>query len=334
MSRPRRLVPAVTRRSPVAGSRRARIRPRRVRTDKPWDWMMVTAVLTALGVVGATVFAGLSFTATREQIAVAQQQADVAEQGQYTERFTRAVAQLDQAGPEHLQSRLGGIYALERLARDSPRDQPTVIEVLSAFIRTTSPTQPTPAPDVQAALTALSRRDTTHDNHTTIDLTRANLTGVNLTNAKLAGANLTGAKLTNAILYVADLSDARLYGADLTRAVLNGANLARATLPRADLTHVYLTDANLTHANLTEAILRDAALPGANLTSAALTSANLTNASLLLANLTDATLYGATLSGADLNSANLTGADLTKADLTQANLTGAIRERTVGLPGQ
>ena len=30
---------------------------------------------------------------------------------------------------------IGGIYALERIARDSAKDHPTVMEVLTAFIR-------------------------------------------------------------------------------------------------------------------------------------------------------------------------------------------------------
>src|SRR5215217_4967771 len=61
-----------------------------------------------------------------------------AEQGQITERFTRAI---DQLGSEKLEIRLGGIYALERIARDSPeRDYSTVIEVLTAYVRQNSST--------------------------------------------------------------------------------------------------------------------------------------------------------------------------------------------------
>jgi hypothetical protein len=56
----------------------------------------------------------------------------VAEQGQLTERYTKAIEQL---GSDKLDVRLGGIYALERIAADSERDHPTVVEVLSAFVR-------------------------------------------------------------------------------------------------------------------------------------------------------------------------------------------------------
>jgi hypothetical protein len=49
-----------------------------------------------------------------------------------TERYTKAIEQL---GSDKLDIRIGGIYALERIARDSARDHPTVIEVLAAFAR-------------------------------------------------------------------------------------------------------------------------------------------------------------------------------------------------------
>ena len=52
-----------------------------------------------------------------------------------TERYTKAIEQL---GEDKLDVRLGGIYSLERVARDSPRDHPTVMEVLTAFIRVQS----------------------------------------------------------------------------------------------------------------------------------------------------------------------------------------------------
>ena len=49
-----------------------------------------------------------------------------------TDRFTKAIEQL---GSDKLDVRIGGIYALERIARDSAKDHPTVMEVLTAFIR-------------------------------------------------------------------------------------------------------------------------------------------------------------------------------------------------------
>jgi hypothetical protein len=56
----------------------------------------------------------------------------LSQQGQITDRYTKAVEQL---GSDKLDVRLGGIYALERIAVDSKRDHPTVVEVFSAFVR-------------------------------------------------------------------------------------------------------------------------------------------------------------------------------------------------------
>ena len=89
-----------------------------------------------------------------------------------TDRYTKAIEQL---GSDKLDVRIGGIYALERVARDSARDHPTVMEVLAAFIREHSHEQWPPSdpggqeqarstrPDVQAAVTVVGRRDAKRD---------------------------------------------------------------------------------------------------------------------------------------------------------------------------
>jgi hypothetical protein len=50
----------------------------------------------------------------------------------FTERYTQAVAQL---GHDKAAVRLGGVYALARIADDSVRDRPTCLEVLCAYLR-------------------------------------------------------------------------------------------------------------------------------------------------------------------------------------------------------
>jgi len=129
-----------------------------------------------------------------------------------TDRYTKAIEQL---GSSNLEVRIGGVYALERVARDSARDHLTVMEVLAAFIRdhshdrwrkhrsgTDMPKQAT-LPDVQAACTVIGRRDTTVPQD--INLAAVNLAAADLTSANLARADLTGADLGGAILNGADL---------------------------------------------------------------------------------------------------------------------------------
>ena len=271
---------------------------------------------------GALLFTARTFTLSRE--------------GQVTDRYTKAIEQL---GSKELDVRIGGIYALERVARDSARDHPTVMEVLTAFIRehlhdqwplpesgVAEPERPT-RPDVQAAVTVIGRRDAKRDIQS-IDLIRAVLRGAHLPGAYLDGAKLRDADLAGADLTDANLDGAYLDGADLTRAVLRGAHLPGAYLDGADLTRAVLRGAHLPGAyldgaNLTRADLTRAVLVGAHLTRADLTDANLDGAYLEVADLARAVLRGAYLAGANLAGANLTRADLARAVLRGAYLAGA-----------
>src|SRR3712207_3973288 len=57
---------------------------------------------------------------TQAQLRHAQEELSLTRQGQITERFTRAI---DQLGHDRTEIRLGGIYALERIAKESEEDQ-------------------------------------------------------------------------------------------------------------------------------------------------------------------------------------------------------------------
>ena len=245
---------------------------------------------------GALLFTALAFFLSRH--------------GQVTDRYTKAIEQL---GSDKLDVRIGGIFALERIARDSARDHPTVMEVLTAFIREHSHEQwPLPdaegrerktRPDVQAAVTVVGRRDQEHDiPGNRLDLIGANLTDGNLVRARLFHADLFGADLSGARLWYAHLASAQLGAADLTRARLHFASLYDADLHRA-----VLAGADLTYARLDRAIL-------------------------VGADLTGATLHGAALNGANLNGANLSGAALDGAQLDGAQLNGAIWPRKAAVP--
>ena len=243
-------------------------------------------------------------------VEAAQRTVELTEQGRVTGRYAKAIEQLASG---QLDVRIGGIYALERIARDSPRDHPTIMEVLAAFIREHSREQwppaepgaespaPTTRPDVQAAATVIGRRSVGYDSQP-IDLRAANLARANLN-----GADLNGADLTRANLAQVKLAGANLFVADLTRANLPGVDLTRATLFGA-----YLHSANLTGADLADASLFGASLTGANLTGADLSDVNLTRA--------------------DLTEADLTEADLTGANLTEAHLTGAFWPADTAVP--
>ncbi|MFD3840274.1 pentapeptide repeat-containing protein [Streptomyces sp. NPDC058642] len=206
-------------------------------------------------------------------------------EGQITERFSRAI---DHMGSDTLDVRLGGIYALERVARNSPDDRQAISDILCAFIREHArwqvgvpdgPEHPTPtvdvqmpwlttrSPDVQTALYVLGRRSA-HPREHTLYLSRADLRRAELSQAQLATVNLRHTNLSRAYM-----PDSNLEHGDLTNADLRHANLRRACLA-----HANLCDAHLQHAYLDHAVLRGADLRGANLAGAVLDGTDFTDA--------------------------------------------------------
>lgn len=222
--------------------------------------------------------------------------------GQTSDRFAKA---LERLGSPDLYVRIGAVYALEQVLRDSPEQHTDIVNVLVEFVRAhtrlTTPTRirrdasthhgvhaiiltalPDPAdhpaqpqPNIHAALTVLGGRPTRGRPGNVL-----NLTGLHLTNAWLDGADLSNAWFDDADLTEAWLGQANLTGAafgmtNLTGAKFVEANLTRADLVAADLTHTGFDDADLTGAKLAGADLTHARLGGANITRADLIGAKL-----------------------------------------------------------
>lgn len=184
--------------------------------------------------------------------------AQAAEDKQVTERFAKAIEQL---GNEKIETRLGAIYTLERIAKDSPKDHWTIIEILTAFVREHVPLQPKEEKvqdveqkpkmrtDIQAALTVIGRRNFNNDQkNQRLDLSYTDISDANLNEAKLQGAFLMGTNLQVATLMEANLQDSFLISANLQGAVLMEANLQGAVLMGANLQVANLQGANLTGA--------------------------------------------------------------------------------------
>lgn len=201
----------------------------------------------------------------------------LAERGHLADRYTKAIELL---GDDKLEIRLGGIYALERLAGDSERDHPTVVEVLGSFVRErTNPARserPTVADVLSAALKILEPKDgqpTAPDENPLSEPPKDVQTAITVlgqlrTRPGVHRGDLWGANLTNMHLFNANMAGAYLYKVNLTNVNLAGTNLTKASLQEANLTKAYLKGANLTkayllNADLTEAVLFKADLSGA-----------------------------------------------------------------------
>ena len=235
----------------------------------------------------------ISLATLDSNIKNAQKNLEVAQEGQVTERFTRAV---DQLGSEKIETRLGAIYALERVANESDKDYWPIMEILTNFVRINSPVkdwdneiQELKSPrseyindeykvrvDIQAVINVIGRRryffgakeqKPLYLRHTylrMISLYDA------LNGAHLIGADLNGAHLERAFLDFSDLIGATFTGAYLEKtyfikSCLNFAQFDYARLKGAHLERCCLKIANFSNADLSDADLSDANLERANL---------------------------------------------------------------------
>jgi hypothetical protein len=262
-------------------------------------------LLGALGTVGTLYYTARTTATSQQQVAAAQKQVAIAGDQALTGRYAQAVDQIASDKPD---ARVGGIYALERITKDSPRDLPTIVQVLAAFLRehaTSRAEDSQPPGDIQAAVTVIGRRHTDNDDSgQRVDLHDAFLNNAEFDHGSFQRADLSGAKLGGA-----EFIDAGLIGADLGNADLSGAIL--------------------THARVDSAILDGADLTGANLTRASLHGADLRGATFNRETILD----GTDLTGADLHGTDLRGADLRKVrGLTPEQLATTKRDGQTRLP--
>lgn len=152
--------------------------------------------------------------------------------------FTKAIEQL--AG-EHVATRQGAVYGLERLAALDPRYRGHIHALLTSFICLRVPWEAgTPrregrlANDVAAAFAVL-RRGTVIEAGAGSELERVDLRDADLTGLAIPRVCFLGANLEGAVLRDATLVDATLTGVDLRRADLRGADLTGADLTDARL---------------------------------------------------------------------------------------------------
>jgi uncharacterized protein YjbI with pentapeptide repeats len=299
--------------------------------------------------------------ATEETLRVSQRTLEVTRETQITDRFTKAIGQLgaiDSQGKKQIETRLGAIYALERIAKDSEPDHWPIMEILTAYVRHNSgwsnPENPVPQTnmptvgdiseqskqnhfyrlpdkDIQAILTVIGRRLHTRDKGK-LDLTETVLMGADLSEAHLKGVDLRDAHLEGARLRAAHLEDGylimtHLEEADLSDAYLNGADLRGAHLEGARLNKAYLEGAYLIAAHLEGANFYEAHLEGAHLS-----QAHLEGAYLQAVHLEGADLRKAYLEGADLSEAHLEGADLSETHLELEALDKTYGDQLTRLP--
>ncbi|WP_166416074.1 pentapeptide repeat-containing protein [Cochlodiniinecator piscidefendens] len=141
----------------------------------------------------------------------------------------------------NLEVRIGGLYALERIAQDSERDHIQIMEILCAYIRENSPApnlesieeqsaHPIPRLDIQTAATIISRRSQKRirlewQNRFRLNLTKSNLAGVDFSKG-----NLSAAMFRECYLEETSFQKANLEGTQFDRSHMNNSDFMRAKL--------------------------------------------------------------------------------------------------------
>lgn len=363
-----------------------------------WYLLTLTAITASLGAV-----ISLPFTLIR--VGLNRRQTETAEQGLITDRINTAVEGLgaekqtsvhrkdsrgnllfhEKEGSEskaedkldykrpvivqltepNLEVRVGAIYALERISRDSELDHIQIMEILCAYIKQNAghgekalpedfsnpriwrdwaeEERDFPRLDIDAALNTIERRS---EKHKMIELEkgfRLNLERVPMRKMILPLRNFARMGFRRAEFQGANLFEANLSGTDLRLAKLQGALLSGANLESAHLLRAEMQGASLFRAKFEGAFLEGASMQGADLGSAQmkglhLKDVNLQSADLYLTNLEQTKIEKAIfdefteLLGAKLEGAALKSTDLSKPQYVYDHLEMVFGDASVKLP--
>jgi len=248
---------------------------------------------------------------------IAENNLKVFKEGQITERFTRAVEQLgacDKEGNPAIEIRLGGIYALERIANESDKDYWPIMEILTAYVRKNSGTELTENKknthvsmdiqaeessivvtqkakklplDVQAILTVIGRRKYYFGagESKRLNLSETCLQGARLIEYHLERTNFDEANLKNAVLVKTRLKQATFFEACLENARLSEAYIENAVFINAHLENASFDKADLGDVIFIKVRMECTVFRGANLENAYFEEVSLVGVNLAFANL-------------------------------------------------
>lgn len=288
---------------------------------------------------------------------VAQRQVDIAEQGHITDRITTAVQGLgaektqkivleDGSSREttlpNLEVRIGSIYALERIARDSPRDHINIMEILCAYIRHNAPVvlaskqedesnvvEPRhykPRDDIQTIVEVLGRRTEqqrkfegeyvsgSNNESYKLNLVGCDLRGVDFSKRNFAGAIFSGSDLSGAFLTHSNFNEARFAGCKLNHANLTHASLQSGMLFKVVAIGVKMTSCDLSYSNMIKSVISESDFSRSTLRGVKLHDAELE----------DVNLAGTDASNASFKHTKMINCDMRGASAVDANWRGAV----------
>ncbi|MEL6167738.1 MAG: pentapeptide repeat-containing protein [Pseudomonadota bacterium] len=301
---------------------------------------------TGIAVLLASLAAAATLIFQLVRVWITERTTTATEEGLVTDRINTAVENLgatrvtyDADGKAtteaNLEVRIGALYSLERIGKDSPRDHIQIMEILCAYIRENSNARtpvdfPRPEP--------LAEDASEEERKAFAEAKKERLGSVYYMSAAWEWAHSDAVPRLRTDIQAAleivgrrDSNQIRLernaevrgsvigYRIDLTRANLQRADLSEMNFEYAILAGVRLEGADLSGAKMESADLSRARMEGADLSGAYM-------ADLSGAYIEGNFLYGVQMEGADLSEARMKGADLRGAQMEGAYFLGAQME--------
>ncbi len=291
----------------------------------------ITLLITILGVL---------LTLIRNLLTRQQNRTD--EERLVTEQISRAVEQIgaykqgvdEKSYEPNIEVRLGGLYSLQRIMKDSPRDEITIARNFSAYVRENvnknkvKKKNVQPREDVQTALEIINQFNKVRREHERREI-HTDLSRVDFNGYSIAHIDFSGFILRDIVF-----SDEKLFNTNFSKAYLRNADFSKTkNLMEVDFSNATLYNANLSGAILFKINVSGATLYHANLSKATLHDVDLSNRRLFKVDLSGATLLNVNLSEANLQDTNLESAILsTVKNLTQEQVDKAKGNEKTKLP--
>jgi hypothetical protein len=287
----------------------------------------------AQSIGGLLVLVGLYFTA-RNVFA--------AEQTRLTKTFSDAIAQLgfaDKDGVPVIPIRLGGIYALERLSRDSPKDAYVISKILVQYIQIesnkwkqtlqTSVESPS-LPDIEASLIVLGIIAGLTPSWRVTDALRffdTFLPNLSLSGRSLAGFQFHRAELSGSKLDIADCAGAKFQECWLTGCTFAYSNLFGCEFNGVEARGVILSSSFGKKSSFLSCKMQEGDLVDANLEQCRFSDSDLSGSILRRAKMRDSIFSNTNVSGVDFGLADLTNVDFrTAIGLTSEQIASALHK--------
>ena len=292
-----------------------------------WNWLTRGESGSAtIRNIGLLVAAPIALAVAVWRSKVAERQAATSDRGLLNERYQKAAEML---GSPVLPVRLGGIYALQSLAQEYPKEYHIhVMRLLCAFVRspvfddTLVPTESQKElrielrEDVNIAMDVIGKRSMSNIEieralEFRLDLRGADLRGIMLHMADLSQASFDDAQLPNARIWSTNMSDTTFYFANLSGVEINDSRMVGAQLAmNIDMSGAKIINSDLRRTRIDHADLSDAHIQYSDFSGGAIFNFSiLNNAHITNVNLSEAQILWSEMYGVNLNNSNLSGTD-------------------------